>query len=172
MSLTSLFGNTRNKLWYKILHFYNVLALISFHTFRRHLLNSALFRSGFLLGLGDTKAIATRFLPLESLRTQQWRQTCIQSQDSVMPAIVEGLCLKKVEKVTGGIEVGPWKVMKNFPGRERHRSGKGQAKGRTLAQCAVRNQPAGPGVRKMEWWGPWRTRSHPAVFKKKSELEK
>lgn len=52
----------------KILHFNNVLALISFHTFRRHLRKSALFRSGFLLSLGDRNVIATGSFPPEGLR--------------------------------------------------------------------------------------------------------
>lgn len=67
-----------------------------------------------------------------------------------MPAVVGGLCHGKVEKVTGGVGVGPSRVMRNLPGRERHRRGKEKGEGRTLTQCGVGNQPAGPGLTERE----------------------
>lgn len=122
ISLTPLFGNCQHKLWCKMLYFYNVLALSSFHTFGRHLLNSALSRSGFLLGPGDTKAIATGSLPPESPRASgegrridSGRTACCWGWGGAVPWNCRG-------------DDGPWVVMRNLleGSKQWERAGAGQ----------------------------------------------
>lgn len=59
--------------------------------------------------------------------------------------------------------------MRNLPGKERHRSGKEQGEGGTLAQCGAGHQPAGPGVRET-MVGTLENQTSCSNFKKKPEL--